>query len=61
MAQKQDLVLELKSKTFPFVAENFNTIDLSPLRTRMNNKSVLIAADLLLFVQDAYKNHKNGA
>ena len=58
MAQKQDLVEELKSKTFPFVAENFNTIDLSPLRTRMNAKSVMIAADLLVYLQGVYKAQK---
>ena|SRR3990167_563921 len=55
MAQKQDLVEELKGKTFPFVAENFTEIDLSPLRLKMNPKSVLIASDLLLYLQDAYK------
>merc|ERR1712232_33128 len=56
MAQKQDLVEELKSKTFPFVAEHFKEIDLSPLRTRMNQKTVMIAADLILFLQDVHKN-----
>lgn len=55
MAQKQELVQELKGKTFPFVADHFSDIDLSPLRTKMNNKSVLIAADLLLYMQDAVK------
>jgi len=56
MAQKQDLVEELKSKTFPFVAENFKEIDLSPLRTRMNQKTVMIAADLILYLQEVHKN-----
>eukprot|EP00012_Vannella_robusta_P012315 CAMPEP_0206198638 /NCGR_PEP_ID=MMETSP0166-20121206/9760_1 /ASSEMBLY_ACC=CAM_ASM_000260 /TAXON_ID=95228 /ORGANISM="Vannella robusta, Strain DIVA3 518/3/11/1/6" /LENGTH=292 /DNA_ID=CAMNT_0053616537 /DNA_START=220 /DNA_END=1095 /DNA_ORIENTATION=- len=55
MAQKQDLVEELKSKTFPFVAENFKEIDLTPLRTRMNQKSVMIAADLILYLQDVHR------
>lgn len=55
MAQKQDLVEELKSNAFPFIAENFKEIDLSPLRTRMNAKTVAIAADLVLFLQDVHK------
>ena len=58
MAQKQELVSELKAKIFPFVAENFNSIDLSPLRTRMNQKSVMIAADLLVYLQGIYKANK---
>ena len=57
MAQKQELVEELKSKTFPFIAENFSTIDLSPLRNRMNGKTVMIAADLLLYLQDVHTNN----
>ena len=58
MAQKQELVQELKSKTFPFVAENFDKIDLSPLQTKMNQKSVMIAADLLVYLQGVYKTQK---
>jgi len=58
MTQKQDLVAELKSKTFPFVAENFKEIDLSPLRTRMNQKTVMIAADLILYLQEVHKTGK---
>jgi len=58
MAQKQELVEELKSKTFPFVAENLSSIDLSTLRTRMNAKSVHIAADLLVYLQGIYQSQK---
>mmetsp|Transcript_17669 Transcript_17669/g.30071 ORF Transcript_17669/g.30071 Transcript_17669/m.30071 type:complete len:383 (-) Transcript_17669:38-1186(-) len=55
MASKQELVEELKSKTFPFVAENFKDIDLSPLRMRMSQKTVMIAADLILYLQDVHR------
>jgi len=54
MAQKQDLVEELKSKTFPFIAENFSTIDLNPLRARMSHK---IASDLILYLQDVHTRY----
>jgi len=58
MASKQELVEELKSKIFPYVAANFTEIDLSTLRTRMNNKSVMIAADLLVHLQGVYQAQK---
>jgi len=58
MASKQELVEELKSKIFPYVASNFTDIDLSSMRTRMNNKSVMIAADLLVYLQGVYQTQK---
>lgn len=57
MAQKQDLVEELKAKTFPFVAENFAQIDLSPLR-KFQPVHIAIAADLLLYLKDVHKKSK---
>lgn len=51
MVAKPDLVEELKQKTFPFVLENFNAIDFTPLKTKLTPKSVAIASDLILYIQ----------
>jgi hypothetical protein len=51
MVAKPDLVEELKQKTFPFVLENFNAIDFTPLKAKLTPKSVAIASDLILYIQ----------
>jgi len=51
MVAKPDLVEELKQKTFPFVLENFNAIDFTPLKAKLTPKSVAIASDLVLYIQ----------
>jgi len=52
LAQKQELVDELKSKTWPFIIEHYDKINLQPLYT-MNPK---IAQDMLLKVQEYQKS-----
>lgn len=56
MAQKQDLVEELKSKTWPFIMDHFTEIDLLPLRGMLKQ----ISQDLLLKVQEHQRKKKRG-
>lgn len=51
MAAKQELSQELKDKTFPFVVENFDRLDLDPLR-KMNLR---ISVDLVFYMQEHLK------
>jgi len=60
MVAKPDLVEELKQKTFPFVLENFNAIDFTPLKTKLTPKSVAIASDLILYMQKKIAEKKSG-
>jgi len=54
IAHKQDLVEELKSKTFPFIMQHLTEIDMSPLRT-MHPR---IAMDILLNIQEYSRKYK---
>lgn len=56
MAAKQALAQELKDKTFPFVVDHFNEIDLEKLR-RMN---LQIAVDLVFYIQAHQKKRQRG-
>ena len=53
IAHKQDLVEELKSKTFPFIMQNLTQIDMTPLRS-MHPR---IAMDILLNIQEYCKSY----
>ena len=56
MAAKQALAQELKDKTFPFVVDHFNEIDLERLR-RMN---LQISVDLVFYIQEHQKKRQKG-
>jgi len=51
IVHKQDLVEELKNKTFPFILENLKKIDLGPLK----GMNPMIAQDILLRLQQHQK------
>jgi len=53
---KQDLNEELKNKAFPFLLEHLNQVDLARIRAM----HPLIAIDLLLKIQDAWKKGQYG-